>query len=132
MNSLRMCNPSYEMASNNKCPLESARESLLNLFDSFEKVMLQVQYHREFPAFSHLNHCDRFSHYCASLADEKRSRKNYTNIPLPPECRPAGMVLQRSFLATLTVLLLMKTLKMSWYGSQKPMTIIMQSRVLKL
>ena len=69
------------MASNGKCLLESTHESLLNIVDFFDNAMLRVQYPRKYPAYSHLNHCDRFSHYCASLAKE---RKNYTNRPHPP------------------------------------------------
>ena len=44
--------------------------------------MLRVQYPREYLAFLRLNHCDRFSHYRASLAEEER--KNYTITPHPP------------------------------------------------
>ena len=43
--------------------------------------MLRVQYPGEYPACSRLNHCDRFSHYRASLAEERR--KNCTITPLP-------------------------------------------------
>ncbi len=37
----------------------------------FENAMLRVQYPREYPASSCLNHCDRLSRYCASLAEEE-------------------------------------------------------------
>ena len=70
------------MAWNGKRPFKSTRESLLNLFDFFEKVMLRVQYPREYPAFSCLNHCDRFGHYRASLAEEEERR--CSNTPRPP------------------------------------------------
>ena len=76
------------MAWNGKRPLESTRESLLNLFNFFEKVMLQVQYPGEYPAFSRLNRCDRFSHYRASLAEveeaEAEAERRCTITPLPP------------------------------------------------
>ena len=76
-----------------------------------EKVMDRV--------ITRLNHCDCFSHYCASLAEEERKKERSRRIrPTPPPppplvCRLAGVVLQRRFLATPTVLLLMKTLEMS-------------------
>ena len=63
---------------------ESTRESLLNLFGFFENVMLRVQYPGEYLACSRLNHCDSFSHYCASLAEETK-KKMYNYAP-PPEC----------------------------------------------
>ena len=44
--------------------------------------MLRVQYPGEYLACSCLNHCDRFSHYRASLAEERR--KNCMNTPHPP------------------------------------------------
>ncbi len=106
------------MASNDKGPLENTRESLLNLFDFFENAMLRVQYPREYPACSRLNHCDRFSHYCASLAEERRNKKEDVLLRPTPKCvESAGVVLQRRFLATLIVLLLIKTLEMSCCGS---------------
>ena len=75
--------------------------------------MLQVQYPGEFPVCSRLNHCDRFSLYCASLAEERRNKEDVRLGHASTVCRLAGLVLQRSFLAALTVLLLMKTLEMS-------------------
>ncbi len=63
------------MAWNSKHPLESTRESLLNLFDFFEQAMIRVQYPREYPTCSCLNHCDRFNQYCASLAEEEEERR---------------------------------------------------------
>ena len=84
------------MAWNGEPPLQSTRKSLLNLFDFFDKVMLRVQYPREYPVCSRLNYCDRFSHYCASLAEEerKKERDKGTNRPLPPSvstCRRAKL-----------------------------------------
>ena len=107
------------MAWNGKRPFKSTRESLLNLFDFLEKVMMRVQYPREFLAFSRLNHCDRVSHYRASLAEEEEAEAEEDVLlrPAPRVCRLAGLVLQRRFLATPTVLLLMKTLEMSLYCS---------------
>ena len=105
------------MSWNGKRPFKSTRESLLNLFDFLEKVMMRVQYPREFPAFSRSNHCDRVSHYRASLAEEEEAEEDVLLRPAPQVCRLAGLVLQRRFLATPTVLLLMKTLEMSLYGS---------------
>ena len=104
------------MAWNGKRPFKSTRESLLNLFDFLEKVMMRVQYPREFLAFSRLNHCDRVSHYRASLAEEE-AEEDVLLRPAHRVCRLAGLVLQRRFLDTPTVLLLMKTLEMSLYGS---------------
>ena len=101
------------MAWNGKRPFKSTRESLLNLFDFLEKVMMRVQYPREFPAFSRLNHCDRVSHYRANLAEKEEAEADVLLRPAPRVCRLAGLVLQRRFLATPTVLLLMKTLEMS-------------------
>ena len=76
--------------------------------------MLRVQYPRKYPAFSRLNHCDRFSAYRASLAkEEAEAEEDVLLYPAPRGCRLAGPVLQRRFLATPTVLLLMKTLEMS-------------------
>ena len=75
------------MASNDKRPLESTHESLLNLFNFFENAMLRVQYPREYPACSRLNHCHCFSHCCASLPEERsriRIRKKYMIKPCPP------------------------------------------------
>ena len=72
------------MARNGEPPLQSTRKSLLNLFNFFDKVMLWVQYPREYPVCSHLNHCHRFSHYCASLPEESRIRKKCTITPRPP------------------------------------------------
>ena len=37
-----------------------------------------------YPACSPLKRCDRFSHNCPSLAEERRNQKNYTITPLPP------------------------------------------------
>ena len=71
------------MAWNGKRPFKSTRESLLNLFDFLEKVMMRVQYPREFPAFSRLNHCDRVSHYRASLAEEEEA-EDVLLRPAPP------------------------------------------------
>ena len=107
------------MAWDGKRPFKSTRESLLNLFDFFEKVMMRVQYPRELPAFSRLNYCDRVSHYRASLAEEEEAEAEEDVLirPAPPMCQLAGLVLQRRFLATPTVLLLIKTLEMSLYGS---------------
>ena len=76
-----------------KVSLESTRESLLNPFDFFEQAMLRVQYRREYPACSHLNHCDCFSHYCASLAEEEESEEeseevyDYAPPPSVSTCR---------------------------------------------
>ena len=72
--------------------------------------MMRVQYPRELPAFSRLNYCDRVSHYRASLAEEE-AEEDVLIRPAPPMCRLAGLVLQRRFLATPTVLLLIKTLE---------------------
>ncbi len=73
------------MAWNGEPPLETTRKSLLNLFDFFDKVMLRVQYPREYPVCSRLNYCDRLSHHCASLAEEERKKeRKLTNTPLPP------------------------------------------------
>ena len=73
------------MAWNGKRPFKSTRESLLNLFDFFEKVMMRVQYPRELPAFSRLNYCDRVSHYRASLAEEEAEAEEDVLIrPAPP------------------------------------------------
>ena len=68
------------MAWNGKRPLESTRESLLNLFDSFKNTMLRMQYPREYTVYSRLNHCDRFSHYCASLAEEERKKERRKEV----------------------------------------------------
>ena len=75
------------MAGNGKRPLESTRESLLNLFDFNENAMLRVLYPRGYPACLRLNHCDRFSHDCASQAEERRSKEAYDYAtPPPPVC----------------------------------------------
>ena len=71
-----MCGGSGNETRNGKRSFKSARESLLNLFDFFENVMLRVQYPREYPAFSRLNHCGRFSHYRASLAEEEEAERS--------------------------------------------------------
>ena len=48
--------------------------------------MLRVQYPGEYLACSRLNHCDRFSHYRASLAEERRNKKEDVPLsPAPPE-----------------------------------------------
>ena len=77
------------MAWNGKRPLKSTRKSLLNPFDFFEKaIILRVQYPGEYPR---LNHCDRFSCYCASLAEERKKerKKERSRLirPTPPVCR---------------------------------------------
>ena len=51
--------------------------------------MLPVQYPGEYPACSRLNHCDCFSHYRASLPEERRIRirirtEKCTITPRPP------------------------------------------------
>ncbi len=47
--------------------------------------MLRVQYPREYLACSRLNHCDGFSHYCASLAEERNKEELYSSLgPSPP------------------------------------------------
>ena len=63
------------MAWNGKHPLESASRSLLENFEFFAYACLWVQYPIECGASSRLNHCKRFSHYWASLAEEERKRK---------------------------------------------------------
>ena len=55
----------------------STCESLLNKFDFFENAMLRVQYTREYPACSCLKHCDRFSHYCARLAEAELEDRQF-------------------------------------------------------
>ena len=47
--------------------------------------MLRVQYPGEYLACSRLNHCDSFSHYCASLAEERNKEELYSRLrPAPP------------------------------------------------
>ena len=49
---------------------------------------VQVQYPGEYPACSRLNHCDCFSHYRASLAEEEEAEaeaeRRCTIRPRPP------------------------------------------------
>ena len=77
------------MAWNGKCPFESTRESLLNLFDFFENAILRVQYPKEYPVCSRLNHCAHFCHYCASLAEERKKERKKERSRLighSPQC----------------------------------------------
>ena len=64
-----------KMAWNGKHPLESASRSLLENFEFFAYACLWVQYPIERGASSRLNHCKRFSHYWASLAEERKKER---------------------------------------------------------
>ena len=51
------------------------------------------------------------------LAWLKKKKEDVLLRPAPRVCRLAGVLLQRMFVAPLTVLLLIKSLEMSGYGS---------------
>ena len=70
-----------KMAWNGKHPLESASRSLLENFEFFAYACLCMQYPIERGASSRLNHCKRFSHYRASLAEERKKERRWTIWP---------------------------------------------------
>ena len=75
------------MAWNGKHPLESASRSLLENFEFFAYACLWVQYSIERGASLCLNHCNRFTQYWASLAEERRKKKEDGRFCRLANCR---------------------------------------------
>ena len=81
--------------------------------------MVWVQYPGTNTASSRLNHCNCFSQYHGSLAEEGTIRKGRFARLATRRCGASAVL---SSNAKLRVLLLMKTLENDRYGSQKLMT----------
>ena len=104
-----------KMAWNDQRSLESGSKSLLNKFEFLNTLLIECNA----PLKIMLLYVGIVvvAVVITELAWLKKKKEDVLLRPAPRLCRLAGVVLQRIFLAPLTVLLVIKTLKMSWYGS---------------
>ena len=103
-----------KMAWNDQCSLESGSKSLLNKFEFLKTLLIECSA----PLKIMLLYVGIV--VVAVVITELAWLKKKGDVLLRPAsrvCRLAGVLLQRMFVAPLTVLLLIKSLEMSGYGS---------------